>query len=99
MGKHTKKFNAAIKTITAKRGRDYGHPASTFDNIAVLQLVVKRCPDPRIRHALEMICVKMIRLTVRPDHLDSIIDIAGYAKTMAEILDHDDDDNDPKEAV
>mgnify|MGYP003649476502 FL=1 len=94
--KNIKKFNTAIKTITAERGRSYGHPAKTFDNIAVLQLPLRNCPDARIKHACEMICVKMIRLTVNPYHLDSIIDIAGYAKAMAEILDYIDDDNDPE---
>jgi hypothetical protein len=87
MGKNTEKFDVAIQSITDDRMNIYGHPIDTFDNIAVLQLVVKRCPDPRIRHALEMICVKMVRLTTTPNHLDSIIDIAGYARTMAMILD------------
>ncbi len=87
MGKCTKQFDTALREINKVRQRDYGDPAEQFDKIAVLQLVVRTCPDVRIRHAMEMICVKMIRLTQNPDHMDSIIDIAGYARTMAMILD------------
>tara|TARA_R110000765_G_scaffold211103_1_gene316211 strand:- start:56 stop:334 length:279 start_codon:yes stop_codon:yes gene_type:complete len=87
MGKATDEFDAAIQSVTQDRGRDYGHPKDTFANIAALQCVVRSCPNPAIRHALEMICVKLVRLTVTPDHMDSVIDIAGYARTIAMIID------------
>jgi hypothetical protein len=37
-----------------------------------------------------MIGVKMARLCTTPDHLDSLIDIAGYARTIAMIHDERD---------
>ena len=43
--------------------------------------------DPLVRNALRMIGVKMARLVQSPDHLDSVIDIAGYARTIAMIND------------
>jgi hypothetical protein len=91
MGRLTKEFDDRLLGVTDDRVATYGHPAKTFDNIAVLQLVVRECPDARIRHALEMICVKMVRLSVSPTHMDSIIDIGGYARTMAMILDVEDE--------
>ena len=80
-------FDTAIKNITDIRGKDYGPPEGTFNQIAVMQALVHNCKHPAIKHALEMICVKMVRLCQTPNHLDSVIDIAGYARTIAMILD------------
>ena len=41
-----------------------------------------------------MIAVKMSRLCNSPKHIDSIIDIAGYARTIAMILDKEEELND-----
>jgi hypothetical protein len=35
---------------------------------------------------LMMICVKMSRLENSPSHIDSLVDIAGYAETCAMVL-------------
>ena len=89
MGKFTDQFDAALETITQVRGEAYGHPHDTFDKIAVLQVMVVQCPDPRVRHALEMICVKLVRLCQDPTaaNIDNVIDMAGYARTIAMIWD------------
>lgn len=75
------KFDDAIKTVTDQRGSVYGHPRHDFDRADRLKAVVAECKDPLARHALEMICVKVARLIQTPTHLDSWIDIAGYART------------------
>ena len=80
-------FNKALETVNDERGVIYGHPLEHFTQIATMKDVVRMCPDPAIRHALEMIIVKVARLTQTPDHLDSVIDIAGYARTIAMIND------------
>ena len=80
-------FDAAIQTVTQQRGEIYGPPSVDFDRAARLKAVVVECKDPQIKHALEMICVKLARLIQSPDHLDSAIDVAGYARTIAMILD------------
>ena len=80
--KMTKAFDAAIATISDQRGEIYNHPSIDFMRVTKIKEAVKDCPDPVVRHALEMIGVKMARLTTTPDHLDSIIDIAGYARTI-----------------
>lgn len=83
----SQEFDAAIQRVTEQRGAVYGHPAVDFDRAARLKAVVQECSDPLIRHALEMICVKVARLIQTPSHLDSLIDIAGYARTASMVLD------------
>ena len=85
--RHALDFDDGIKRVTIDRGDIYGHPLTNFERIAHLKAGVAGCPDKAIRHALEMICVNMSRLVQTPDHDDSILDIAGYARTMAMILD------------
>lgn len=86
---YQQQFDAAIQTITKERGKDYGHPADDFARVDLIKQAVADCPHPAIRHALEMIGVKLARLTTSPDHLDSVIDIAGYARTIVMILDRE----------
>jgi hypothetical protein len=82
-------FHEDIKAITTQRGAVYGHPLVNFERIAHLKAGVSDCKDPVIRHALEMICVNMARLVETPDrsNYDSVLDVAGYAKTILMILD------------
>ena len=80
-------FDAAISNVTQERVEAYGHPADDFARVAALKDVLEACPDPLLRHAMEMIAVKLARLCHTPDHLDSWVDIAGYARTAAMILD------------
>lgn len=89
MGEFSDQFDKALETITQDRGKAYGHPHKTFGEIAALQVMVAGCTDPRVRHALEMICVKLVRLCQdpTPDSMDSVIDIAGYARTIAMMWD------------
>lgn len=80
-------FDAAVARVTQDRGSNYGHPADDFDRAARLKAVVAEIEDPLIRHAAEMICVKLARLIHTPEHLDSWIDIAGYARTAVMVID------------
>lgn len=88
-------FDAAMKDITDVRGKAYGPPDETFAKISTMQTLVYECKHPAIRHALEMICVKIVRLCHRAD-LDSVIDIGGYARTIAMILDKEEKDGEEK---
>lgn len=80
MGKLSE-FDRAFSSVNQDRGKIYGHPFYGFTRAQCLMDCIKDCPNPQVRHALMMICVKMARLAVAPDHLDSWIDIAGYART------------------
>lgn len=79
-------YDAAVLTITQRRGQDYSTPIADFSRMSKFAEIIAACPDPEIRHALYMICVKISRLVATPNHLDSIIDIAGYARTIAMVL-------------
>lgn len=79
----------AVGEVIKERGEAYGHPADDFARVAHMSEALKHCPDPRIRHALYMILVKVSRLIETPTHVDSMVDIAGYAATMAKIVDRD----------
>lgn len=89
--KNTNAFNAALSRVNEDRGAVYGHPAEDFAIAAKIKDAIRPCPDPRIRHVLEMIATKMARLCTSPYHLDSWIDIAGYARTATMVMDYDDD--------
>jgi len=84
---YTEEFDQAMQRITQDRMDEYGHPSVDFRRVCQIKAAVEGCQDPLVRHCLEMIGVKMARLTHTPDHLDSIIDIGGYARCIALILD------------
>jgi hypothetical protein len=88
----TDMFDTAMKTLTQDRGADYGPPHLDFARAARLKDVVAECEDPELRHVMEMICVKLARLIHSPEHLDSWLDIAGYARTACMVIDERQDD-------
>ena len=73
-------FDQAAETIGHDRADDYGHPAESFDRIAKLwsAIVGEHISPQQVAHM--MIALKIIRLQQQPDHLDSYIDIVGYAR-------------------
>jgi hypothetical protein len=80
-------FDAAVQKVTQERGQVYGHPADDFAKAAKIKEAVASCPDPLLRHCLEMIGVKLARLAQTPEHLDSWIDVFGYARCAVMIMD------------
>lgn len=72
----------ADKLTNGDRQKDYGHPADDFSKVAAMtKPIVDSDLHPVLKHALYMAQVKIARLLNTPDHLDSIIDLAGYANT------------------
>ena len=80
-------FDAAIQKVTQQRGAVYGHPADDFARANAIKAALADCKDPLVKHALEMIAVKMARLVHTPTHVDSLIDIVGYARTAVMCID------------
>lgn len=77
----------AKKLTTIDRQAVYGHPIEDFSKVAALvEPIIKSDIDPRLKHALYMIQVKIARLLKTPHHIDSVVDIAGYANTYGMIL-------------
>ena len=83
----TSAFDKALRTVNEERGADYGPPEENFKRAATLRDVVHQCSDPELREALGNIADKVARLVHSPDHLDSWIDIAGYARCGCMIID------------
>jgi hypothetical protein len=79
------------KEATADRGLNYGKPEANFDRIAArwrAHLLNRFGADLAIDGAsvaMMMIDVKLARLENCAGHLDSYVDIAGYAACGAEI--------------
>ena len=86
MDDYVEVFDKRLQVITTTRGEIYGPPLEDFERAQRMIVELASCEDPAIRHAMQMICVKLSRLVTTPDHLDSIIDIAGYARTMAMVI-------------
>jgi len=77
----------ASRLTNQDRQEAYGHPADDFAKVAALtQPILDSDIDPRLKHALYMIQVKIARLLNTPDHTDSMVDIAGYINTYSMVL-------------
>ena len=77
----------AAKLTNKDRQEIYGHPADDFRKVAIMtQPILRSDIEPELKHALYMCQVKIARLLNTPYHIDSVIDLAGYANTYAMIL-------------
>lgn len=87
MSKEITILDEAKELTNGDRQNVYGHPAEDFAKIATMsQPILDSKIDPRLKHALYMVQVKIARLLNTPYHHDSIVDLAGYANTYAMIL-------------
>lgn len=78
----------AEELVNIDRQNVYGHPFDDFSRVEILTKVIMESDlDPKIKHPLYMIQVKIARLIETPDHKDSLVDIPGYATTLDMILD------------
>jgi hypothetical protein len=72
--------------VIENRRQQYGSPEDLFDHIAKrwsLVLGIKVTPG---QVALCMIDLKVARLVHDPSHTDSVVDIAGYAACLREVV-------------
>lgn len=87
----------AGKLVDGERERTYGHPADDFSavsNAAYALGVDPSADSDGLHHALYMILIKIQRLVQTPDHHDSVVDIAGYARCYEKIRERRDAEND-----
>ena len=69
--------------LTDRTRKDvYAHPSINFDRIARMWSVILGVDVTPEQHALCMIAVKISRLVESPGHRDSLVDVAGYARTI-----------------
>ena len=71
--------------VIEHRERIYGPPSESFDAIAARWSLVLGIEVSPAQVALCLIDLKMARLTRGPSHLDSIVDVAGYAACLREV--------------
>lgn len=77
-------LDAAGKAVLTDRAREYGHPEDCFGLIAALWSRYTGCDISTADVAAMMILLKLARVEGNPRHMDSWIDIAGYAACGAE---------------
>lgn len=78
----------AERLVSRDRGNIYHHPYDDFTKVTEMAkaLFGGRGPESADEHALYMILVKLVRLSHSPGHRDSIVDIAGYARTYDMVI-------------
>ena len=72
-------------TIVANRRAVYGDPASSMDLVARRWSITLGLTVTPAQVTLCLIDLKLARLTHDPNHLDSMVDIAGYAAVLREV--------------
>lgn len=87
-------MSASVDAILTERGSRYGTFKGHAEISQHLKLTIRRYLDKREKHldddqaeALEMICHKLARIiNGDPNYADSWVDVAGYAKLVADRL-------------
>ena len=71
--------------VVANRRETYGDPVTSMTAIAQRWSITLDQPITPAQVALCLIDLKLARLAHQPDHLDSMVDIAGYAAVLREV--------------
>jgi Domain of unknown function (DUF6378) len=69
-----------------RRRAEYGQPGDLFECVAVRWSQILRTKVTPAQVIVCLVDLKVARLAHDPRHLDSIIDVAGYAGCLAEVL-------------
>ena len=72
-------------TIVANRRAVYGDPATSMDLVARRWSITLGLTVTPAQVTLCLIDLKLARLAHDPSHLDSMVDIAGYAAVLREV--------------
>lgn len=71
--------------VLEERRDDYGDPADQFRAIADRWSITLGTPITSAQVALCMIDLKLARLSYDPGHVDSMVDVIGYAALLREV--------------
>lgn len=74
------------KQVVADRGESYGDARENFQRAAAIWSYILDTDVQAHQVASCMIAMKLARLTNDPTHIDSMIDIAGYAALWSECV-------------
>ncbi len=71
--------------IVRERRRTYGDPSELFERVAVRWTQVLGSKITPVQVGLCLLDLKLARLVHDPQHLDSLVDLAGYAACIREV--------------
>ena len=71
--------------VVSRRRQEYGEPTDLFGDIAKRWSLVLGVEVTPAKAVLCLLDVKMARLARDPKHLDSQVDVAGYAAVLREV--------------
>jgi hypothetical protein len=71
--------------VVRDRRSGYGDPADLFGRVAARWSQVIGAKVTPVQVGLCLLDLKLARLLHDPEHLDSLVDVAGYAACLAEV--------------
>jgi Domain of unknown function (DUF6378) len=72
--------------LVTRRRREYGEPIDLFEHLAQRWALTLGTEVSPAQVVLCLIDLKLARLARDPKHLDSIVDVAGYAAVLREVV-------------
>ncbi len=77
----------AARLTSGDRDGTYGPPADDYGRTAAMWSAILGIPVTAEQAILCMIAVKISRLCNSPEHRDSLVDLAGYARCYEKVRD------------
>jgi hypothetical protein len=74
--------------LVNRRRREYGDPVDLFEHVAARWSLTLGTRVSPAQVVLCLIDLKLTRLAHDPQHLDSIVDVAGYSALLSEVTRH-----------
>jgi hypothetical protein len=71
--------------VVTRRRREYGEPVDIFDAVAKRWTLVFGIDITAAQVVIALLDLKLVRLSRDPRHLDSLVDVAGYAAVLREV--------------
>jgi Domain of unknown function (DUF6378) len=72
--------------LVNRRRREYGEPVDVFEAVATRWSLVFGTKVTAAHVVIALLDLKLARLSRDPKHLDSIVDVAGYAAVLREVV-------------
>lgn len=72
--------------IVTRRRREYGEPVDVFEAVAKRWSLVFGTKVTAAQVVIALLDLKLTRLSRDPKHLDSLVDVAGYAAVLRELV-------------
>jgi hypothetical protein len=72
--------------LVNQRRREYGEPVEVFEAVAKRWSLVFGTKVTAAQVVIALLDLKLTRLSRDPKHVDSIVDVAGYAAVLRELV-------------